>query len=139
MLGQAMVEMGRPDEGVGPYRKAVEFLPDAPLLRVALAQAMLATEDPKLIAPAVKELETALRQEPDNDFGWYFAAQAYAKMNQPAKAALATAERYYAVGNFRPAMQFAYRAQRGLHQGTVDWQRANDILATAQAQLPDNR
>ncbi|MGQ0741731.1 MAG: M48 family metalloprotease [Alphaproteobacteria bacterium] len=139
MLGQAMVEMGRPAEGVGPYKKAVELLPDAPLLRVALAQAMLATEDPKFVAAAAKELETALRQEPDNDFGWYFAALAYARMNQPAKAALATAERYYAVGNYRPAMQFAYRAQKGLPQGTVDWQRANDILATAQAQAQDNR
>ena len=139
VLGQIMVETGRPAEGIAPYKKSVELAPDAPLLRIAYAQAMLATEDPKLAAAAIKELEIALRQEPDNDFGWYEAAEGYARLNQPAKAALATAERYYAVGNYRPAMQFAFRAQKGLSQGTVDWQRANDILATAQAQLPDNR
>lgn len=139
VLGQIMVEMGRPAEGIAPYKKSVQLAPDAPLLRVAYAQAMLATEDPKLVPQSAKELEIALRQEPDNDFGWYEAAEAYARMNQPAKAALATAERYYAVGNYRPAMQFAFRAQKGLTQGTVDWQRANDILATAQAQVQDNR
>ena len=139
VLGQIMVEMSRPAEGIAPYKRSVELAPDAPLLRVAYAQAMLATEDPKLVPPAAKELEIALRQEPDYDFGWYEAAEAYARMNQPAKAALATAERYYAVGNYRPAMQFAFRAQKGLSQGTVEWQRANDILATAQAQVPDNR
>lgn len=139
MLGQIMVEMARPAEGIAPYRKAVQLDPKAPLLRIALAQAMLATEDPSLAAPAAKELEIALRQEPDNDFGWYQAADAYARLKQPAKADLATAERYYAVGNYRPAMQFAFRAQKGLSQGTVEWQRANDILATAQAQVPDDR
>jgi len=138
VLGQIMVEMARPAEGVAPYKKSVQLAPDAPLLRIAYAQAMLATEDPKLVPSAAKELEIALRQEPDNDFGWYEAAEAYARMNQPAKAALATAERYYAVGNYRPAMQFAFRAQKGLSQGTVEWQRANDILATAQAQVPDD-
>ncbi len=135
VLGQIMVDMARPAEGVEPYRKAVALLPNAPLLRIALAQAMLATEDPALAAPAAKQLEVALRQEPDNDFGWYEAAEAYARLNQPGKADLATAERYYAVGNFRPAMQFAFRAQKGLSQGSVEWQRANDILATSQAQV----
>jgi predicted Zn-dependent protease len=135
VLGQIMVDMARPAEGVEPYRKSVALAPNAPLLRIALAQAMLATEDPAQVAPAAKELEIALRQEPDNDFGWYEAAEAYGRLNQPGKADLATAERYYAVGNYRPAMQFAFRAQKGLSQGSVEWQRANDILATAQAQV----
>ena len=139
VLGQIMVEMARPAEGVAPYRKSVQLAPDAPLLRIALAAAMLATEDPAQVAPAAKELEIALRQEPDNDFGWYEAAEAYGRLNQPGKADLATAERYYAVGNYRPAMQFAFRAQKGLSQSTVEWQRANDILATAQALASDNR
>jgi predicted Zn-dependent protease len=139
VLGQIMVEMARPAEGIAPYRKSVQLAPDAPLLRIALASAMLATEDPAQVAPAAKELEIALRQEPDNDFGWYEAAEAYGRLNQPGKADLATAERYYAVGNYRPAMQFAFRAQKGLSQSTVEWQRANDILATAQAQANDNR
>lgn len=136
VLGQIMVEMARPAEGIEPYRKAVRLDPNAPLLRIALAAAMLATEDPQLVAPAARELEIALRQEPDNSFGWYEAAEAYSRLQQPGKADLATAERYYSVGNYRPAMQFAFRAQKGLSQGTVEWQRANDILAVAQAQLP---
>ncbi len=139
VLGQIMVDMSRPAEGVEPYRKAVALDPQAPLLRIALAAAMLATEDPNQVASAAKQLEIALHQEPDNDFGWYEAAEAYARLKQPGMADLATAERYYAIGNYRPAMQFAFRAQKGLTQGSVEWQRANDILAVAQAQVPNNR
>ena len=47
MYGQINVEMGRIAEGIEPYRHAVQILPDAPLIRVALAAAMLGTENPK--------------------------------------------------------------------------------------------
>ena len=137
--GQIYVEMGRPREGMEPYRRAVEIAPDAPLLRVSYAAAMLSTEDPALTRPALTELEKSLRQDDENPFAWYEVAMAYSRLDEPAKASLATAERYFAVGAFPQAMQFAHRAQRGLQTGSIDWQRANDILAVAQAQAADRR
>ncbi len=37
VLGQLYVEMAQPEKGIAPYQKAVDLLPDAPLIRTALA------------------------------------------------------------------------------------------------------
>jgi predicted Zn-dependent protease len=139
MYGQIKVEMGKVEEGIEPYREAVKELPDAPLIRVALAAAMLGTENPKYTKEAADQLETALMQENDDAFAWYELAQAYAREGQTGKAELATAERYYILASYSQAMQFAGRAQRLLSQGSTDWQRASDILAIAQTQVRDEK
>jgi predicted Zn-dependent protease len=134
MYGQIKVEMGKVEEGIGPYKHAVEILPDAPLIRVALAAAMLGTENPKYTTDAAQELQTALVQEYDDVLAWYELAQAYGRLGQTGKAQLATAEQYFVEDAFRPAMEFAVRAQRQLPPGSTDWQRATDILAISQTQ-----
>jgi predicted Zn-dependent protease len=135
MYAQIKVEMGKVEDGIGPYSHAVEMLPDAPLIRVALGAAMLGTENPKYTVTASQELQTAITQERDNAFAWYELAQAYARMGQTGKAELATAERYFALESFPAAQSFAGRAMRQLSQGSTDWQRANDILAISQGQI----
>jgi predicted Zn-dependent protease len=139
MLAQIKVEMGRVEEGIAPYQKAVRLLPDAPLIRVALGAALLGTENPIYNALARQELETALLQETDNAFAWYELAVAYNRMGLVGKAQLATAEHHFSLGSMPQAMLFAARAQRDLERGTRDWQRANDILAVAQTQMPNER
>ena len=47
-------------------------------------------------------------------------------------AALATAERYYALQRMPQAVSFAQRALPKLKEGSRDWQRANDIISIAQ-------
>jgi predicted Zn-dependent protease len=99
MLGQIKVEMGRVEEGIAPYQKAVHLLPDAPLIRVALGAALLGTENPIYTALARQELETALLQETDNAFAWYELAVAYSRMGMVGKAQLATAEHHFSLGS----------------------------------------
>lgn len=139
MLGQINVEMGKVKDGIEPYRKAVLLLPDSALLRISLAAAMIATEDPVMTVSAERELEHALREESDNSYAWYELAQAYGRMGLVGKADLATAERFFSVGSYTQAQQFAGRAQRGLPAGSTDWQRANDIMAIAQSQRANSR
>jgi predicted Zn-dependent protease len=131
MLGQIYVDMSQPMNGVAPYQKSVDLMPDAPLLRVSLAAAQLATEKPQLAKPALENLKIALQQEDDNSFAWYEAAQAYSQLGNDPMADLSTAERYYTVGALPMAVQFAARAERKLPKGSPDWQRATDILALA--------
>ena len=64
---------------------------------------------------------------------------AYDRLGQTGKAELATAERYFILGGYPQAIQFATRAQRQLAQGSTDWQRANDILSIAQGQQAANK
>ena len=136
MLGDMKVQMNRVPEAVEPYQKAVHLLPDAPLIHISLGTALLGTENPVYLPLAETELEASLRYEPDNPIAWYGLAQAYSRLGFNGKAELATAERYFAVGGYPQAMQFAVRAQRLLQAGSREWQRASDIMAIAQAQIP---
>jgi predicted Zn-dependent protease len=139
LLGQIHVDMSQPDKGIAPYQKSVDLLPDAPLLRISLAAAQLATERPAMVKPALDNLKVALHQENDNTFGWYEAAQAYSDAGNEAMANLSTAELDYTVGNFQAAQHFAMLAQHKLSAGSPDWQRATDILAVAGTSLDRHR
>jgi predicted Zn-dependent protease len=134
--GQIYVEMSRPEQGVPDYRKSVDLLPDAPLLRISLAAAQLATEKPAMARPALDNLKVALRQENDSSFAWFEAAQAYSQLGNEPMANLSTAERYYNAGAMSSAAHFATLAQRKLPQGSPDWQRASDIMAVAGPDAP---
>jgi predicted Zn-dependent protease len=139
MYGQINVERGLVDRGVEPYARAVELLPDAPQIRAAYGSALLNLGGRENAERAKAELETALEQDGTLWFAWYELAKAYNELELPGEAQLATAERYFAVGAYPLAMQFAYRAQLRLENGTRDWQRATDIMAIAQTQMPDSR
>jgi len=134
MYGQIKVEMGKVEEGIVPYRHAVEILPDAPLIRVALGAALLGTEKPQYTNEATQDLQIALAQDHEDWLGWYELAQAYSRLGQQGKAELATAESYFIEDAYPQAAQFAYRAQRTLPQGSTDWQRATDIFSISQTQ-----
>ncbi len=139
LKGQILVESSRAAEGVPPYRKAAELAPDEPLIQASLGAALLALEDDKVVPEAMKHLKLSLKDEPDNGMAWYYLADAYARSGDDAMAALATAERYYAIHAYPQAMSFAQRAQGKLKEGTGDWQRANDILAVAQGEAGEQR
>lgn len=137
--GQIYVDMSKPEKGAPAYQKSVDLLPDAPLLRVSLAAAQLATEKTVLAKPALDNLKIALRQENDNSFAWFEAAQAYSEMGNEPMANLSTAERYYNIGAMPAAARFAMLAQKRLPQGSPDWQRATDIMAVAGPEAQKHR
>ena len=139
LKGQILVESSKPKEGVPAYRKAVELAPSEPLILASLGAALLATEDESVIEEAKKHLKRALQDEPDNGDGLVLFGRRLWAHGNDAMAALATAERYYSLGSYPQAMTFAQRAQAKLKEGTNDWQRANDILSTAQAGAAEQR
>jgi predicted Zn-dependent protease len=139
LQGQIYVDMSKPEKGVPAYQKSVDLLPDAPLLRVSLAAAQLATEKTVFAKPALDNLKIALRQENDDTFAWFEAAQAYSEMGNEPMANLSTAERYYSIGAMNAAAHFAMMAQKKLPQGTPDWQRASDIMAVAGPEAQKHR
>ena len=124
MLGQIYVDMAQPEKGVGPYQKSVDLTPDAPLLRVSLAAAQLATEKPALAPPALQNLKVALQQENDNSFAWYEAAQAYSALGNQPMADLSTAERYYQDGVMGGAQN---RVHLITSSGVEDWPRMDKL------------
>jgi predicted Zn-dependent protease len=137
--GQIYVEMAQPMKGIAPYQKSVDLMPDAPLLRVSLAAAQLATENPALAQPALNNLKISLDQENSDTFAWYETAQAYSDLGNKPMADLATAELHYQGGDMAGAVHFAQAAAHALPKGSTDWQRANDILGAAGPQVQRRR
>ncbi|MES2254864.1 MAG: M48 family metalloprotease [Pseudomonadota bacterium] len=131
VLGQIHVTMAKPQMAIPAYQKAVDLRPNAPQLRLGLAVAQLATENPAMANAALQNLKAASLVEDDDVFTWYETAQAYSILKNEPMASLSTAEAYYNAGAIRKAGIFALRARRGLEQGSPDWQRANDIVGVA--------
>ena len=133
------MSLAKPGQAIADYQKSVNLRPRAPQLRLALATAMLATEDGKLAQPALDNLKAANLVEDDDALTWYQTAQAYSMLKNEPMANLSTAELWYNVGDMKKAIVFATRARGKLTQGTADWQRANDILGAAAAQAQQQR
>lgn len=137
LKGQILFEEGRPTEAIGAHQRSVELKPDAPLLRINLAHAMLETQDPAQIALAVDQLKRATALENDNTMGWRLLSQAYASQGKEGEARLASAEMYFAMGAETQATQFALRARDMLTPGSNEWTRAMDIVFASGATQDD--
>jgi predicted Zn-dependent protease len=138
--GQFLFESGYAAAAVPSLRQAVTLAPNEPLIRVMLGQALLGTNDPKLVDEAITNLRTALAREDSSSMGYRQLAAAYGRKADMAKAAgakqqflaqaeLASAEAYFYEGQLKLAKQQAKRAKAGFPDGTPNWLKADDILA----------
>ncbi|MEQ9520249.1 MAG: M48 family metalloprotease [Parvibaculum sp.] len=127
--GQILFESGKVAESIAPYRRAVELAPNSPLLRVGLAQSLIATEDLALTNEAIEQLEIARQSDGENATAYHQASIAYARVGDFGNAELSTAERFYAIGDLSRSQQHARRAQSELPAGSPGWLRAEDILS----------
>ena len=137
LKGQILFEEGRPAEAIGAHQRSVELRPDAPLLRINLAHALIETHDRANLEPAIAELKRAAAMESDNTMAWRLMSQAYAAQGKEGQARLASAEMYFAGGAEVEATQFALRARDMLEPGTVEWTRAMDIVFASGATQED--
>jgi len=137
LRGQILFEDGKPAEAIGAHEKAVSFKPDAPLLRINLAHALIETNDPANLDRAIDELKRAVAREDDNTLAWRLLSQAYASQGKEGEARLASAEYWFAVGDNDQATQFALRARPLLDNRSVEWRRAVDIVLASGATPQD--
>jgi predicted Zn-dependent protease len=128
LKGQVLFEFGRTADSEAPHRRSVELKPDAPLLRVNLAQSLIAQNDPAKTDEAIEVLRPVFLQEKDNAFAWRLLAQAYDSKQMPGQARLASAEYWYSLRDLKQAKVFAMRAREHLLENTPDWRRATDIV-----------
>ncbi len=129
LKGQALLEGGKAKAAIAPLRKAVSLAPRAGLIRILLGHAQLETGDKSMLAPAVENLSSGLRDEPLASVGYRHLATAYARQNRVAEAELATAKGYLIDGQLKTAQTYAKRAQAKLKRGSPGWLQADDILS----------
>lgn len=126
LKGQMLFENGRIGEAVAPYERAVKLKPDAPLLRIELAQVQLETNDPALVPKALAQLNDAVRFEDLNPEAWRLLAVAHGRSGNMGMMSLSLAEQGMAEGDYSMASQEAIRAIKLLPPGPARL-RAEDL------------
>ncbi|MEE8083833.1 MAG: M48 family metalloprotease [Alphaproteobacteria bacterium] len=139
LKGQALLEAGRIERALPPYRKAVKLDPDSALIRVDLARTLLAMDDRTLVKEAIGHLLFATRESPESSLGWHQLGIAYGRDGQFAMSAVALAEMSLVRGRLKDALYHVARAQRKLARGTAGWIRTQDIKRLAKDRLKKRR
>jgi predicted Zn-dependent protease len=128
LKGQALLEGGHPAEAIAPLRQAAQLSQHNPLIEIMLAQALNASNNPKLADEAVGLLRTAIAREPEAPEAYSQLAVAYGRKGDLANADLASAQAAFARGDLKTARQLATRAKTRLPIGSPAWVRADDIV-----------
>ena len=131
LKGQILFESGHVSASIGPLARAVELLPNAPMLRYGLARAQIATNEPTRNRAAIDHLRAVVDFDTDSSGAWRQLAVAYGRDGQLGLSALSSAEFSIRVGRKRDAKHHAGRALRLLPQGSPGWLRAQDIELAA--------
>ncbi|MBW6530014.1 M48 family metalloprotease [Sphingomonas sp. RRHST34] len=139
IMGQILLEAGKPKQAIEPLRRATEGSRSDPLIATTYGHALIATEDPKNYDEAKRILKTAVGRDDENPFAWFQLGTVYELTGDEPRAALASAERASMMGDDRTAADRARYAMAGLPKNTPDWIRAQDIAMTSQDGLDKNR
>ena len=131
LKGQILFESGKVRDAVAPYQAAVNLLPEAPLLRIGLAQAQIEANEASLLPPAIKHLEEATRRDRQVSLAWQQLAIAHGRSGDIGLSSLASAEYNLLIGRPRDAMRFAIKAEQLLPKGTPAHLRAQDLKDAA--------
>jgi predicted Zn-dependent protease len=130
LMGQSLLENGHAAEAVAPLRRAHELAPNAHLISIMYAEALIATNDTKAAAEAIPLLRVAVNREPEMPDGFSQLALAYGHKGDYADADLASAQAALARGDVKTARELAARAKTQFPTGSPGWVRADDIVST---------
>jgi predicted Zn-dependent protease len=127
LKGQALFEGAKPAEAVAPLRRAAALSHGAPLIDTLLAQALVATNNPRTADEAVNLLRSAIARDSDIPQAYDQMAMAYGRKGDLANADLASAQAAVSRGDIPTARQLAARAKTRFAIGSPSWVRADDI------------
>lgn len=139
IMGQILLEAGKPKQALAPLKRATEGSRSNPLIATTYGHALIATEDPANYDEAKRVLRTAVARDDENPFAWLQLGTVYELSGDEPRAALATAERASMMGDNRTAADRARYAMAGLPKNSTDWIRAQDIALVAQNGLDKDK
>ncbi|MBA2772402.1 MAG: tetratricopeptide repeat protein, partial [Sphingomonas sp.] len=139
LKGQILLESGRPVEAIAPLRQATDQSSNSPLIAAMLGHALIATEQVQNFPEAKQVLKAAVGRDNENPFAWYQLGIIYDREGDPARAALATAERRNLEGKPKLALRSAEMAMKGIAANSPDYLRAQDIAMVSRAELKKDK
>ncbi len=131
LKGQILLESREATRAVQSYRRAAQILPDQPLILAGYGRALLAADTQSSLREAKRVLERSYSHDPRQPRMLRDLAVVYSKTGNPGMASLVTAERYALAGNTGNAEIHARRAADQLPRGSQGWNRAQDMLRSA--------
>jgi len=135
--GQFLFKSGSPNSiraAIAPLRRALQLAPDEALIRILLAQTLLAGSqngervNPAILDEAISNLRKALVKEACSAIGYRQLASAYALKKNIPQARLASASAYQYEGKNDLAKRQAKDAKKAFKPGSIDWLKADDIM-----------
>jgi predicted Zn-dependent protease len=130
LKGQMLADFSRVEEAIPSYRTSVKLMPDAPLLRIALAHTLIEGADKaSRLQEAIEHLDAALAKEKHSSRAHRLLATAYGRLGQDTQAKLHLAEEAVLQRRLPYAKNQAERALEGAKPDSREWLKAKDILA----------
>lgn len=143
LKGQMLMDFGRLDPAIESLKQAIALDPDASLIRVMYAQALIERSGNGArvgdVTEALTQLNRAQRDEPRSTLIQRLLATAYGYQGQEAEAKLHLAEEAVLQRRLDDAKRLAESALGQLKQGSRSWLRAQDILSTIQQAEKDKK
>lgn len=138
LLGQILFENGRIEAAIGPYRSALGLRPDAQLIRLGLARALLELPGGQGAEEAARLAAEVTRAEPRDAGAFRTLGIALGRLERTGPASLALAEAAVLTGNKRDAQLHLGRARQQIAADDPAWLRLQDLLREAET-LPEPR
>ena len=135
--GDMLLSKSDIDGAVASYRKALEFLPDAPEILIAMAHAMTQRQTPAYAEEAQAALKRALTIDPESPGAWDMLARSYAYDDNPGMSAYAAAERSILLGQLGEVARYTAEAEKHVGKDTPTWYRLQDIRVAAKNYMED--
>lgn len=134
LKGQFLFQSGELAASIKPLQTAIKLAPDEPLIRILMAQALLASAqnsgqpNPAAVDQVISHLRKALVKERCSAVGYRQLATAYGLKGETAQAMLASAYAYQYEGKDKLAHRQAADAKKAFSPGSSNWLKADDIL-----------
>ncbi len=128
LKAQVLFESGNVQEAIPPFRRAVEKLPEEPLLRTELARILIETQNKENLEEAVEHLKFGLSRDNSSAMAWRQLGIAYGKLGEVGRSSLALAEEALLRGNEKEVRFHAGRAAEMFPRGSPEWLQAEDML-----------
>jgi len=130
LKGQMLVEFSRVEEGLAPYRKAIELKPEEALFRIAYAHALIesAGDNNARLRESIQQLERAQKRERRSGRVHRLLATAYGRLGEGNLAKIHLAEEAVLQRRIPYAKQLAQAVLQGEDPQSVTWIKARDLL-----------
>lgn len=125
--GQMLFENGRIADSIQPFRDALRLKVDAPLIRYALARALLEEPGGNNAPEAAALLREVTRVDPRNASAWRSLGVAEGQMGNRGESALALAEYALLTRNYDDARLYVSRAKAAVPPESPSYYRVEDL------------